>query len=36
MLLTCYHGWETPVRREISRQRRRELIAKRIALLTRK
>jgi AcrR family transcriptional regulator len=34
MLFTCYHTWEAPMFREISRKRRRELIAKRIGLLT--
>jgi len=34
MLYTCYHTWESPMFREISRKRRRELIAKRIELLT--
>jgi len=33
MLFTCYHTWEAPMFREISRKRRRELIAKRIELL---
>ena len=36
MLFTCYHTWEAPMFREISRKRRRELIAKRIDLLTNK
>jgi hypothetical protein len=36
MLFVCYHTWEAPMFPEISRKRRRELIAKRIALLTRK
>jgi len=36
MLFTCYHTWEAPMLREISRKRRRELIAKRIKLLTSK
>lgn len=36
MLFTCYHTWEAPMFREISRKRRREQIAKRIDLLTRK
>ena len=36
MLFTCYHTWEAPMFREISRKRRRELIAKRIDLLTSK
>jgi AcrR family transcriptional regulator len=36
MLFTCYHTWEAPMFREISRKRRRELIAKRIELLTSK
>ena len=36
MLFTCYHTWETPMFREISRKRRLELIAKRIDLLTSK
>lgn len=34
MLFVCYHTWETPMFPEISRKRRRELIARRIALLT--
>jgi len=34
MLYTCYHTWEAPMFREISRKRRRELIAKRIEILT--
>jgi AcrR family transcriptional regulator len=36
MLFVCYHTWEAPMFREISRKRRRELIAKRIELLTNK
>lgn len=36
LLFTCYHTWETPMFREISRKRRRELIARRIELLTRR
>ena len=36
MLFTCYHTWEAPMFREISRKRRRELIAKRIDFLTSK
>jgi len=36
MLFTCYHTWEAPMFREISRKRRRKLIAKRIELLTSK
>ena len=35
MLFTCYHTWEAPMFQEISRKRRRELIAKRIEILTR-
>jgi len=34
MLFTCYHTWEAPMFREISRKRLRELIAKRIEILT--
>jgi len=34
MLYTCYHTWESPMFGDISRKRRRELIAKRIELLT--
>jgi hypothetical protein len=34
MLFTCYHSWESSMFPEISRKRRRELIAKRIDLLT--
>ncbi len=36
MLFTCYHTWEAPMFREISRKRRRDLIAKRIDFLTSK
>jgi len=36
MLFVCYHTWESPMFREIPRKRWRELIAKRIELLTRK
>jgi len=36
MLFVCYHTWESPMFPEISRRRRREPIAKRIDLLTRK
>ena len=36
MLFACYHTWESSMFREISRKRRRELIAKRIELLTTK
>jgi AcrR family transcriptional regulator len=36
MLFTCYHSWEAPMFREVSRKRRRELIAKRVELLTSK
>jgi AcrR family transcriptional regulator len=36
MLFVCYHTWEAPMFPEISRKRRRELIGKRIALLTKK
>ena len=36
MLFTCYHTWEAAMFREISRKRRRELITKRIELLTSK
>jgi len=36
MLFVCYHSWESPMFREISRKQRRDLIAKRIELLTRK
>jgi AcrR family transcriptional regulator len=35
MLFTCYHTWEAPMFPEISRKRRRELISKRIDLITR-
>lgn len=34
MLFVCYHSWESPMFPEISRKRRRDLIAKRIELLT--
>ena len=36
MLFTCYHTWEAPMFREVTRKRRRELIAKRMELLTNK
>jgi AcrR family transcriptional regulator len=36
MLFVCYHSWEAPMFREISRKRRRERIARRINLLTSK
>lgn len=36
MLFVCYHSWEAPMFREISRKRRRDQIVKRIELLTRK
>ena len=36
MLFVCYHTWEAPMFAEISQKRRRELIGKRIALLTKK
>ena len=36
MLFTCYHTWEAPMFWKISRKRRRELIAKRVELLTSK
>jgi len=36
MLFTCYHTWEAPMFREISRKRRRKLITKRIELLINK
>ena len=36
MLFVCYHTWEAPMFPEIPRKRRRELIGRRIALLTRK
>lgn len=35
MLFVCYHTWETPMFRGISRKRRRELIDDRVGLLTR-
>ena len=35
MLFVCYHTWESPMFREISRKRRRELIDARVELLTR-
>jgi AcrR family transcriptional regulator len=34
MLFVCYHSWESSMFREISRKRRRKLIAKRIEFLT--
>jgi hypothetical protein len=36
MLFVCYQTWESPMFPELSRKRRRELIAKRIELLTSK
>jgi len=36
MLFVCYQTWESTMFREITRKRRRELIANRIELLTRK
>ena len=36
MLFVCYHTWEAPMFAAIPRKRRRELIGKRIALLTKK
>lgn len=36
MLFVCYVSWESPMFKEISRKRRRELIPKRIDFLTRK
>ena len=33
MLYVCYHSWESPMFREISRKRRRKLITRRIELL---
>ena len=36
MLFACYHSWEAPMFREISRKRRHKLIAKRIELLASK
>ncbi len=36
MLFTCYHSWEAPMFREMSRKRRREQITRRIDLLTSK
>jgi hypothetical protein len=36
MLFVCYHTWESSMFREIPRKRRRELIAKRLDLLTSK
>jgi hypothetical protein len=35
MLFVCYHTWESTMFPEISRKRRRELIARRVELLTR-
>ena len=34
MLFVCYHTWESTMFREISRRRRRELIVRRVELLT--
>ena len=34
MLFVCYQSWESPMFREISLKRRRQLIAKRIELIT--
>jgi AcrR family transcriptional regulator len=36
MLFVCYHTWEAPMFPEIPRKRRRELIGKRVAMLTKK
>jgi AcrR family transcriptional regulator len=36
MLFVCYHTWESSMFPEVSRKRRRELIAKRLELLTSK
>lgn len=36
MLFVCYQTWESSMFREVSRKRRRELIAKRLDLLTSK
>ena len=36
MLFVCYHSWESPMFREISRKRRREQIPERIEFLTSK
>jgi AcrR family transcriptional regulator len=36
MLFVCYHTWESPMFPELSRKRRRELITRRIELLTSK
>jgi AcrR family transcriptional regulator len=36
MLFACYHTWESPMFPEVSRKRRREQIARRIELLTKK
>lgn len=35
MLFVCYHTWEAPMFRQLSRKRRRELIDGRVELLTR-
>jgi hypothetical protein len=34
MLFVCYQTWETPMFRDITENRRRELIQKRVDLLT--
>lgn len=34
LLFACYHNWETPMFPEMARKRRKELISKRIDLLT--
>jgi hypothetical protein len=34
MLFVCYQTWESSMFREIPRRRRRELIAKRVEILT--
>jgi AcrR family transcriptional regulator len=36
MLFVCYHTWESSMFREVSRKRRRELIGKRLDLITSK
>ena len=36
LLLVCYQSWESPTFREILRKRQRQLIARRIDLLTRR
>ncbi len=34
MLFVCYHTWESPMFREVSRKKRRDLIQRRVDLIT--